>query len=109
MREHSHDSTPLKSRAPLLGGGSVRFWRAARNDSKKTREQQETENKNDLGQYIPQAVPMGVNTPGGVPKDGDYYEIAIVDYPEQVHADMPATKMRGYVQIEPPGGSHTSR
>ena len=61
--------------------------------------------KNNIGQYLPVAVPMGTSTPAGVPQDGDYYEIAIVDYFEQMHSDMPATKLRGYVQIEPPGAA----
>src|SRR5690242_2883365 len=60
---------------------------------------------NNLGQYIPVAVPMGLNTPVGVPRDGDYYEIAIVDYFEKMHSELPATKLRGYVQIEPPGAA----
>ncbi len=58
---------------------------------------------NNIGQYLPVAVPMGTATPAGVPRDGDYYEIAIVDWLEQMHSDMGQTKIRGYVQIEPPG------
>ncbi len=54
--------------------------------------------------YIPVAAPMGSATPTGVPRDGDYYEIAVVDYTEKMHSDMPGvTHLRGYVQIEPPG------
>lgn len=60
---------------------------------------------NNIGNYIPLAIPMGAATPAGVPQDGDYYEIAVVDYMQQMHSDMPATKLRGYVQIEPPGAA----
>ncbi len=60
---------------------------------------------NNLGQYIPIAQAMGTATPAGVPRDGDYYEIAVVDYTEKMHSDLPGvTHLRGYVQIEPPGG-----
>lgn len=62
-------------------------------------------NANNLGNYIPVAVAMGTSTPAGVPRDGDYYEIALVDYTQRLHSDMPATKLRGYVQIEPPGSA----
>jgi FtsP/CotA-like multicopper oxidase with cupredoxin domain len=58
-----------------------------------------------LGQYIPIATP-GVLP--GFPND-DYYEIALVEYHEQLHRDLPpvvgtwpnqtgGTKLRGYVQ-----------
>jgi FtsP/CotA-like multicopper oxidase with cupredoxin domain len=60
---------------------------------------------NNLGNYIPLAVAMGTSTPAGVPRDGDYYEIAVVDFIQKMHTDMPATKLRGYVQIEPPGSA----
>jgi FtsP/CotA-like multicopper oxidase with cupredoxin domain len=59
-----------------------------------------------LGQYIPMATP-GVLP--GFPND-DYYEIALVEYHEQLHRDLPpvtgtwpnqsgGTKLRGYVQL----------
>jgi FtsP/CotA-like multicopper oxidase with cupredoxin domain len=62
---------------------------------------------NNLGQYIPLATPSA--PPQGVPADGDYYEIALVEYREQMHSDLPpvtgtwpnqsgGTKLRGYVQ-----------
>ena len=61
-----------------------------------------------LGQYIQIAAPT--TPPAGVPADGDYYEIALVEYREQLHRDLPpvvgvwpaaqtgGTLLRGYVQ-----------
>ncbi len=49
---------------------------------------------NDLGQYIPVAVADTTTYPGS-----DYYEIAVVQYREQMHADLPPTLLRGYVQL----------
>ena len=49
---------------------------------------------NTLGQYIPVAVPDKAAYDGS-----DYYEIAVVEYKEQMHSDLPATTNRGYVQI----------
>jgi FtsP/CotA-like multicopper oxidase with cupredoxin domain len=75
---------------------------------------------NNLGNYIPLAVPMAT-LPAGVPSGADYYEIAVVDYTQQMHSDLPGpcttsalgvttcggatagTELRGYVQIYPPG------
>lgn len=57
---------------------------------------------NNLGQYISVAVPDQVTYPGS-----DYYEIALVEYAVQMHSDLPATKLRGYVQLSTnvvPGG-----
>jgi FtsP/CotA-like multicopper oxidase with cupredoxin domain len=48
---------------------------------------------NDLGQYIPVAVPDTTTYPGS-----DYYEIELVQYTEKMHADLPATTLRGYRQ-----------
>jgi len=61
---------------------------------------------NNLGQYLPVAVANTNAYPGS-----DYYEIALVDYREQMHSDLPpvvgaktspsatgGTKLRGYVQ-----------
>ena len=61
---------------------------------------------NNLGQYLPVAVPDTTTYPGS-----DYYEIALVEYREQMHSDLPpvigaktsptatgGTKLRGYVQ-----------
>ena len=74
---------------------------------------------NNLGQYIPVAVPnlstyacTTTGVPPGTPcDDADYYEIALVEYREQMHSDLPpvvgdkmnptatgGTKLRGYVQ-----------
>jgi FtsP/CotA-like multicopper oxidase with cupredoxin domain len=55
-------------------------------------------NENDLGQYIPVAVADTAAYPGA-----DYYEIALVEYSEKMHSDLPPTKLRGYVQLETPG------
>lgn len=49
---------------------------------------------NALGQYIPIAVPDKTTYPGS-----DYYEIAVVEFKEQMHSDLPPTKLRGYVQL----------
>ncbi len=51
-------------------------------------------NKNALGQYIPVAIADKTTYPGS-----DYYEIAVVEFKEQMHSDLPATKLRGYVQL----------
>ncbi|MCC7374197.1 MAG: multicopper oxidase domain-containing protein, partial [Verrucomicrobiales bacterium] len=54
---------------------------------------------NNLGQYIPVAAPDITSYPGS-----DYYEIALVEYREQMHSDLGGgTRLRGYVQIYPPG------
>ena len=49
---------------------------------------------NDLGQYIPVAVPDTTTYPGS-----DYYEIAVREFSERLHSDLPATRLRGYVQL----------
>lgn len=53
---------------------------------------------NLLGQCIPVAVPDTTTFAGS-----DYYEIAVVEYREQMSTDLPTpgTKLRGYVQIVP--------
>jgi FtsP/CotA-like multicopper oxidase with cupredoxin domain len=49
---------------------------------------------NNLGQYLPVAVADTITYPGS-----DYYEIAIREYAERMHSDLPkATRLRGYVQ-----------
>jgi FtsP/CotA-like multicopper oxidase with cupredoxin domain len=52
---------------------------------------------NNLGQYLPVASADTQSYPGA-----DYYEMAVVEYKEQVHSDLPptGTTFRGYVQID---------
>jgi len=50
--------------------------------------------KNDLGQYIPVATPDTTTFPGS-----DYYVIAVRQYTEKLHKDLPPTTLRGYVQL----------
>ncbi|MGE5506993.1 MAG: hypothetical protein ACM3RP_00665 [Chitinophagales bacterium] len=50
-------------------------------------------NANDLGQYIPVAVPDTTTYPGS-----DYYEIELGQFTEQLHKDLPPTTLRGYRQ-----------
>ncbi|MBC2723093.1 hypothetical protein [Desulfosporosinus sp.] len=49
---------------------------------------------NALGQYIPVAVADTTTYPGS-----DYYEIAVIEFKEQMHTDLPPTTLRGYVQL----------
>ncbi|MBI4848707.1 MAG: fibronectin type III domain-containing protein [Nitrospirae bacterium] len=51
-------------------------------------------NANNLGQYIPVAAPDTITYPGS-----DYYAIELREYSEQMHSDMPPTRLRGYVQV----------
>ncbi|MHB8780733.1 MAG: hypothetical protein ACYC55_05055 [Candidatus Geothermincolia bacterium] len=48
---------------------------------------------NNLGQYIPVAIPDKTTFPGS-----DYYEIEVGEYTEQLHRDLPPTTLRGYRQ-----------
>jgi len=50
------------------------------------------------GQYIPVAVADNTTYAGS-----DYYEIALVEYNEKMHSDLPPTRQRGYVQLDAPG------
>ena len=50
-------------------------------------------NMNDIGQYIPVAIPNTTAYPGC-----DYYEIELSEYSEKLHEDLPPTKLRGYRQ-----------
>jgi FtsP/CotA-like multicopper oxidase with cupredoxin domain len=50
--------------------------------------------KNSLDQYIPVAVPDTTTYPGT-----DYYEIGLVQYRHQFSSQLPATLLRGYVQL----------
>ena len=52
---------------------------------------------NNLGQYIPVAVPDTTTYPGT-----DYYIIELVEYTEQMHSDLPPTTLRGYRQAGGP-------
>ena len=49
---------------------------------------------NNLGQYIPVAVPDTTTYAGS-----DYYEIGLVEYTQKMHSDLPPTKLRAYVQL----------
>ncbi len=64
---------------------------------------------NGLGQFIPVAVPAP--WPAGCTGSActaDYYEIAVVEYAERMHSDLPQpTRLRGYVQIVPQGWTGT--
>ncbi len=51
---------------------------------------------NNLGQYIPVGVPEPCTYSG---QAADCYSIALVEYTEKMHSDLPATKLRGYVQL----------
>jgi FtsP/CotA-like multicopper oxidase with cupredoxin domain len=50
--------------------------------------------KNNLDQYIPTAVPDTTTYPGT-----DYYEIGVVQYRQKFHTSIPASLLRGYVQL----------
>ncbi|MGC2166934.1 MAG: hypothetical protein WA632_13085, partial [Gallionella sp.] len=53
---------------------------------------------------IPAAVPEKWVNLNGVTTNDDYYEIAAVEYTQQMHSDLPkATRLRGYVQLMTPG------
>ncbi|MFA6971923.1 MAG: hypothetical protein WC208_11045 [Gallionella sp.] len=57
---------------------------------------------NNLGQYIPVAVPEKnwTNPATGIKTTDDYYEIAAIEYSEKMHSDLvKATHLRGYVQL----------
>lgn len=68
---------------------------------------------NNLGMSLTIATPdtaafTGVAPSSTVPVAGvnyaaDYYELAVVQYKQQMHSDLPATTLRGYVQLETPG------
>ena len=54
------------------------------------------------GQYIPVAVADTTTYALPAFPDSDYYEIALVEYNEKMHSDLPPTRLRGYVQLETP-------
>ena len=49
--------------------------------------------QNNLGQYLPVAIPDRTTFPGS-----DYYEIELGEFTKQMHTDLPATRLRGYRQ-----------
>jgi len=49
---------------------------------------------NNLGQYLPTAVPDTTTFP-----NTDYFVIALVQYREKMHTDLPPTLLREYVQL----------
>lgn len=59
---------------------------------------------NNLGQYLSVGVPDKTAYPGS-----DYYEIALVRYFQKMNTDLPATDLRGYVQLETPANAATSK
>ena len=48
---------------------------------------------NNLGSYIPVAIPDTVTYPGS-----DYYEIELGEFTQKMHSDLPNTTLRGYRQ-----------
>jgi hypothetical protein len=56
----------------------------------------------NLGQSMPLATPTSCTYSG---QAADCYEIALVEFKEQMHSDLGPTTLRGYVQIEPPGSA----
>lgn len=52
-------------------------------------------NANNLGQYIPVAVPDTTSFP-----NSDYYQIELREYTEKMHTDLNPTTLRGYVQVK---------
>jgi FtsP/CotA-like multicopper oxidase with cupredoxin domain len=56
---------------------------------------------NDNGQCIPVAIADTSSFPAlGKAPAADYYEIAVVQYAQQMSSSLPPTTLRGYVQIE---------
>jgi FtsP/CotA-like multicopper oxidase with cupredoxin domain len=55
---------------------------------------------NDLGQALPIAVADTTTYPGGGSTPAaDYYWIGLIQFKVQLHKDLPATTIRGYVQL----------
>jgi len=50
---------------------------------------------NNLGQCIPIATADTTTFPGS-----DFYRIGLRDFAQQMHSDLPATRLRGYVQLD---------
>lgn len=55
-------------------------------------------NANNLGQYLPVAVPDKTTYP-----EADYYIIELREYSKKMHSDLSPTKLRGYVQVDSNG------
>ena len=66
---------------------------------------------NNLGQYLPLAVPdtTTFSQANGFDLDADYYVIALVQHREQMHSDLPPTLLREYVQLETPANASWSK
>jgi len=68
---------------------------------------------NNLGQYVPLAVPdiTIFTTANGYADDADYYVIALVQHREQMNSSLPAggTLVREYVQLETPANASWSK
>ena len=68
---------------------------------------------NNLGQYLPLAVPdtTTFTTANGFDADADYYVIALVQTREQMNSSLPATGtlLREYVQLETPDNASWSK
>jgi FtsP/CotA-like multicopper oxidase with cupredoxin domain len=61
-------------------------------------------NQNNLGQFIPVAIPDTTTYPGS-----DYYVLGLKDYTQKMHSDLPkATKLRGYYQVNTTNTSLTA-
>ncbi len=58
-------------------------------------------NANNLGNFIPVAVPNTTAYPGS-----DYYQINLVQYTQKLHSDLPATLLRGYADVQGDGLPH---
>ena len=58
---------------------------------------------NQLGQYLSVAVPDTTTYPGS-----DYYEIALIQYTEQLSSSLKPTTVQGYVQVETPANVSVS-
>ncbi|MGW5579731.1 hypothetical protein [Micromonospora chokoriensis] len=50
--------------------------------------------RTDLGSHLPVAAPDTISYPGC-----DYYEIGLQEYAQRLHRDLPATRLRGYRQL----------
>lgn len=57
------------------------------------------QNQNNLGQYIPVAVPDRTQTFGSATGPCDYYEFEVGEYQKKMHTDLNKTTLRGYRQL----------